>query len=357
MKKILNLSLILVAIFVSSLVLNVKAAGTVTWSGPSKVVIERTVENVSNPITNTFTYTFCSVGTGAGCTIDNTIVFNGSEAVSDNKVVKTKDLTFDGFTYTKPGDYTYTLTETATSNDAYPKDDVNNYTIVVSVRNEVDANNIPTGNFTASLVLKDKDGEKVTTTGSNPPKAEFVNGINDSNFGHLVVSKTVKGTSADVNEYFPITVTFGDSNTYSITGVDQSVVYNGSTIANPTETTNGTATIYLKNGQSATIGRSGSGSSAFDTIPVNTTYSVSENKGTYTATYKVNNGSEVTGDSFSNASVASGSNLVAFTNTKNSSPVTGVIVNVVPYILLVVVAICGTLIYTTLKARKLKEVM
>lgn len=361
MKKIFNvynIGLVLAIALISVFALKpVKAAGTVTWSGANSVTIDRTINDVTIAPTVTYTYTVAAVSgnpDGAGSIPTSaTVAFNGSESVTSNSVNKTQSLSFSGATFTKPGDYSYTITESATNNVAYPIDSTNHYTVIISVRNAVDANNIPTGDFNASLVLKDKDNSKVETTGGAAPEAAFVSSPDSSGFGHISVSSAVKGTTADLNEYFPYTVTLSDStNTYSISGLDSAATCTG-VATQPSTVSGGTATFCLKHGQTAVIGQDGSAGSEFDSIPTSVTYGVSVNNLGYDETkYSIDSGAETTGTSFTNHALNAGNNQAAFTNNKSASALTGVLTTIIPYILVVIIAVCGTVAYTTLKQRK-----
>ena len=361
MKKIFNvynIGLLLVVALISVFSLkSVKATGTVTWSGASSVTLDRTIQNVSIAPTVTYTYAVAAVNgnpEGAGSIPTSaTIAFTSSDTVSGNSVHKTQSLSFSGATFVRPGDYSYTITESASNNSSYPKDSTNSYTVIISVRNDVDANNVPTGDFTASLVLKDKDNQKVEAQSGQAPVAAFVSSPDTSDFGRISVTNTVKGTTADMNEYFPYTVTLSDStNSYSISGLDSGATCTGVN-SQPSTVTGGTATFCLKHGQTAVIGQDGSSGNEFDTIPTSVTYGVSVNNLGYDSTqYSIDSGTATTGTSFTNHALSSGNNAANFTNNKSANALTGVLTTIIPYILVIIIAVCGTVAYTTLKQRK-----
>ena len=306
MKKIINIrniTLILVVVLIGVLSLKikeVKAAGTVTWSGPSSVTIRETLSNVVNPIVAHRAYylqeNFGNYNTVATATIN----YTASDTYTNYQITKTAVMNLSSLTFTAPGDYEYRIYEDVLydSNDRYIDNYFYNsnysydhfvpyYNAIVQVRNVVDGNNVPTGNFTASLILEkweyndqtdDWECSKVSPS-SGVLYADYNYEPYPDAFGHIELSKTVKGTGADRNKYFPFTITINndisiegliDSSgwTYPISGLDTTVTYNGSTISNPTSITDGTSTtIYLKHGQTAIIGQVTSGGSSFDAIP------------------------------------------------------------------------------------------
>ena len=353
--NVYNVGLMLVVALVSALVLktvDVNAAGTITWDHDNnKITIDRTVTNVVNPVTTTFGYTITADSgnpTGAtGAPTTASVVFNNATPAS-NQVEQTQDVDFSGMSFDKPGDYTYVLAEASTTDSAYPVDSTDRYTAVLQVRNDLDANGVPTGNFTVTMIVKDKDNNKVTASGGKFP-APFTSAASASNFGHIALEKTVKGNAADLNEYFAYTITLGGTGTHTITGLDASTPAG----SNPSTITGGTATtIYVKHGQKILIGQEGTGQSAFDTIPVGTTYSIAEAANGYTAEYSVNGGTAVSSDTLSGGTITAAENSVAFTNTKTQQIATGILTTVIPYILLIAIGVGGTLAYMTLKEKK-----
>ena len=210
---------------------------------------------------------------------------------------------------------------------------------------------------------------------------------------------------ADINEYFPFTVSIDDVDdvfdgwVYPISGIDSTVTYNGSTVSNPTTITSGTpTTIYLKHGQTAIIGQVTSGGNTFDAIPsfyctggghypTVTSYnfsknlrirklanidgktcygsyvSISENSGSYTPSISLDGSDYISGDSFDDIDgldlidntslpVESETNAYYFANTKEMSPVTGLIFTILPYVILIGIGIGGALLFINLKKKK-----
>lgn len=416
MKKVLNIKnigLLIIGILLSVLVINtkeVKATGTVTWSGPSSITIRETINHIAGPITASREYR----GFGQPVTIN----YTASDIPTNNLITKTTILDFSSIDFTDavPGDYTNQIIagDLIDSNDNFLSDYITgpstNYQITLSIRNVVDANNVPTGNFTASLILEsctydeqnDEDVCSKVSPSSGVLYADFDYETDPDNFGHIELSKTVKGIGADTTKYFPFTITIDEDNnnnvypfessgwTYPISGIDSTVTYNGSTVNNPTTITVGTpTTIYLKHNQTAIIGRVTSGGETFDTIPhgechyyqatpksydnsnsfeikklavieengywvCNGSYfTVEENPGDYTASFSVNNGAVDEGYDIGYYGVNDGTNTADFVNTKEMSVVTGIVTIVLPFIIIVGISIGGIFLIRYLRNNKL----
>lgn len=427
MKKILNvknIGLLLTIVFISIIVFNVKNANAVlpgantTWTGTSSITIRETQTHIAGTIAGTYEYDLYDEN-GDSTGISATITYTGSETLTNYSITKTAVMDLSGLNhFDKPGDYTY-----------YLYGEPENYRIIVSVRNVVDANNIPTGSYTASLILEactydeqnDEDVCSKVSPSSGVLYADFNFEYSDYMVvGHIELSKTVKGIGADRGQYFPFSITIEDEDdyfdgwTYPISGIDSSVTYNGSTISNPTTITHGTSTtIYLKHGQTAIIGQATSGGETFDLIPVinngsitpvgpiepgippaqgydlskipkaqylfnnnlinpevkrvlgggesggnslmkPVVLSITETSGDYSATYDIDGEGQTSGNSFSDLTVLSGANSVDFVNTKEMSPVTGIIITILPYLILIGLSIGSTLLILHLKKEEKK---
>ena len=418
MKKVLNIKnigLLIIGILLSVLVINtkeVKATGTVTWSGPSSITIRETINHIAGPITASREYTSFDQPV--------TINYTASDLPTNNSITKTTVLDFSSIDFTDavPGDYTDQIVagDLIDSNDNFLSDYITgpstNYQITLSIRNVVDANNVPTGNFTASLVLERCEYNESTDEWDNCSKVSPSSGVlyadysyetNPDHFGHIEISKTVKGIGADTAEYFSMVITVNNvpgiaSSTatylldatgyvYPITGIDASVSYNGSTINNPATITVGTpVTIYIKHGQTAVIGQvTKSSGETFDAIPKGAVYSgkprsynrdkapqikrlgeladgswvfgsyftVSEDAKDYTPSFIVNNGNITSGYSVPNTGIDSGTNTLDFYNEKEMSVVTGIVTIVLPFIIIVGISIGGIFLIRYLRNNKL----
>ena len=319
--KLHNIGLMLIIAIVSIFsITKVNAVQPSSWeNNNNSITISREITNVTNPVTNTFTYSITADSNNpVGATnvpSPVNIVFDGTESIINNTVTKTGTINFANMSFEHPGTYNYTIAESITSDASiYPKDTTNTYTATIFVENVLDANDVPTGNIKATLLLKQGANKIADYT------ARFTGSASLSAFGNLKLSKTVTGNIADTADYFEYTITInGTSDTYNITGLTSSITYEGIAKANPTTITGGTPTkVYLKHGDIATIGVTNN----LNAIPTSATYSIVETTTApagYTASYKINNGSAVSSAAIANESIVTGDNVVAYTNNKNSS--------------------------------------
>ncbi len=139
--------------------------------------------------------------------------------------------------------------------------------------------------------------------------------------GDLTLSKTVSGSAANPNEHFTFTLTKeGINGTYSVTysGTDGCDESHGQTIV----FTNGTATLVLKDGESAAI-------SGLPTGTIN----IKEATGQYQTSYTINGGEVITYiESGADVSISSTPAAVNFVNKLDAQPVTGLRMDSLPYI-------------------------
>ncbi|MBQ3436026.1 MAG: BspA family leucine-rich repeat surface protein [Bacilli bacterium] len=280
-----------------------------------------------------------------------TLSFDGSETVSNSYTVSkssTINLSNIGLNFTKPGNYELKVKEISTSNSAYPIDDDNEYTIVIQVTNVLDANNVPTGNFNATFAIKDDNDTKVNNMPFSEPKDE-------SKFGYIEVSKTVKGVMADRTEEFEFSIQVDDDEEIDIacenySGSEKYLISGTGITEDGNEVTkckSGTKdTIHLTHGQSATIGRFTYNNNNYNSISIDDYYSIFEDeKDGYTTSFKVGSGSETISSEMSPTAVSNGANSVTFYNQNEGSPVTGFILTILPYLILIGLGVVGISLY------------
>ena len=155
--------------------------------------------------------------------------------------------------------------------------------------------------------------------------------------GSLSVTKNVEGNLGDKTKYFAITVTLTgeEGKTYAATYP----VSGGSKLGNGTDNLAATtisvgkpATFWLKDGETFTISN----------LPYNVSYTVEEIAGSaegYTVSYSGNQ----------NSRISKATDTVTVTNTKNSAVDTGIVLDSLPYVLLIAVAVVGVVIFTSRK--------
>ena len=254
----------------------------------------------------------------------------------------------------KVGAYTYTISETDPQIPGI-KQVRSSLTMIVTVINKNGELNQGYGYIVA---LKD-DGTKV------PANEAFKNSYGDSNLQSLELSKTIHGSLGNLQDTFTFNVKFSAAN-----GVDASK-YKGVSVTNGTEHIEGLSNTVndglLELGKTYTVTLGHDNSITFGNLPEGVTYEISENTTTLNAENKYVNGeytvsvSDTKGTSRVNetaktlvavneanthfgikGAITTGTNPVAFHNTKEGTPDMGVVLDNAPYIaMLAIVAIGG----------------
>lgn len=254
----------------------------------------------------------------------------------------------------KVGAHTYTISETDPQIPGI-KQVRSSLTMIVTVINKTGELNQGYGYIVA---LKD-NGTKV------PANEAFKNSYGDSNLQSLELSKTIHGSLGNLQETFTFNVKFSAAN-----GVDVSK-YKGVSVTNGTEHIaglNNTANdglLELDKPYTVTLGHTDS--ITFGNLPEGVTYEISENtttlnaeskyvNGEYTVSVSDTKGTNRDGETAKTlvavneenthfgikGTITTGTNPVAFHNTKEGSPDMGVVLDNAPYIaMLAIVAIGG----------------
>lgn len=228
--------------------------------------------------------------------------------------------------YETVGIYKYTLQEVAgnTAGVTYRTDAI---TLVVNVINV--------------------EGGKIRVSGVHAEKADSddkSSSFDDNKYsaGALDVTKTVAGNMGDKDKYFEFTVTLNApdgadvKSVIGVNGADLSYVDAESGEKNPSDITIGQGTVfYLKHGETLT----------FTNVPYGVTYTVVENdanKDGYTTT--------VTGTA--SGKIEAPDTKVGYTNEKKGDVDTGVVLNNMPYILVLAVLAAGVAVFIIRKRRE-----
>ena len=276
------------------------------------------------------------VSTGSSGFTASTTISAAEAAAEDGKSIPLADL-FANAQFPHAGVYAYKLTEEAATFTAADNETLTcntesaEYTVIAVVENGDE------GPAISEILVRDKDGEK---TGS----AAFNNKYEKTNDDKaLTVSKTVAGAMGDKKSDFTFTLTITKPADSAITTAPVGKIGSESvTLAW------GENTIQLKNGETLEV----------TGVPYGSTYQVEEaatdssiqNYASY-ETKVVVNGAEKSGkDTGSTLLSDTTANTVAFTNTLDEIPVTGVIINTLPYILIVAIAAAG-FFYMQMKKR------
>lgn len=291
------------------------------------------------------TATTPEIKAGVGAPTIGSAAFAHTDTIPGNKLVS-KDVTvsFDGVSFPTAGIYRYVITETDPTGVAGLAVSEEDKTIYLDV-----------------YVTNGAADREVTyyqmTTSANPPT--YDEGTKNPNYGatkftgdedayttyQLTVTKNVEGTMADMTETFRIDV--------DLTGlVDGTKVTVDETMQSEAAA-NGTLSVSKELGHSDSVVLTG--------VPANAVYTVVENLSeneAYDVTYKIDASGETgatydaDGDEGKGAyTTANGENMgsaahtVTVINTKNAVNPTGIVMNVAPYALMVVIALSGMMVF------------
>jgi len=326
---------VFLSIFTFITATSVYAATPLTLSGASTVPVTRNVTGVSNPVVNTFTYTITPDASNPA-TVSNaptslTIAFDGSETISSNTVTKSGNIDFNGATFTEPGNYTFRVVESASTNSTTYPVSTDQYDVFVQVRYDTTAND---GTMVATVLNQGK----LTTENT---KSNIVYPAN-SRFTNISISKTVTGDMGDISRYFAINVTVPGN-----TG-DSYVVSGGSYQSNPNSiTANTETTIYLKSGETIQIGYDSTNS--LNQIPIGDSYTVSEDAVEhYTTTIDNTEVSTINKTTV----VDPNSNITNIVNDYSTANLTGIILNITPFVILIIISAIGFVFFKKKKIKK-----
>jgi hypothetical protein len=276
------------------------------------------------------------VSTGSSGFAASTTISAADAAAADGKSIPLSEL-FTNATFPHAGVYAYKLTEeaatyTAADNETLTCNTKNaEYTVIVVVGNGAN------GLVISKIQIRDKDGNK---TGS----AAFNNKYEKTNDDKaLTVSKTVAGAMGDKVSPFTFTLTITKPADSAITTVPV-----GKKGTESVTLKWGANTIQLKDGETLEVKGVPYGST-YQVVEADTDSSI-QNYASY-ETKVVVNGTEKPGkDTGSTRLSDTTANTVAFTNTLVEIPVTGVIINTLPYVLIVAIAAAG-FFYMQMKKR------
>lgn len=317
---------------------------------------------------------------------DDTGKYNDESTAGLNVVSKQSANIFDGKTFPHAGVYVYTVEETGDDANGYGMDYSEAvYTMRVYVKNGTNGTYV--ASVTAEKTTDDDgtaitDGEKVDPTPDDNPadgisnEFAFVNVFTkqggsegDDNekpdpipdetdpeypeylekIASLVIDKTVAGEYGDKTMDFNFSITLTKSPTAEDSTYTAKIYTRGTATAVDTKTvTSGTPCEFtLKDNQML----------IFEDLPAGTTYNVTETTvAKYTATTElVANGVTTSGNEIiNNALVGEKDNYARYTNTFDDSSVTptGIIINNLPFILMIVIAGAGIVLFVISRRRK-----
>ena len=310
-----------------------------------------TVEPIIGDVNEEFEYT---ISTAQSHAPSATIASEGKLTFT-NTDTKTLAVTFDATQPFKDGDtvvagrYTYTLTESDQGSEAVTTEGATSYTITVRV---VNSNSAEPGALEVDQITVVATGDN-TNTKTTP---NFVNHYNE--YADLTVGKEVTGKGANVADAFNFTIEitlpetyYGTSNLtkeFTVTGS------NGQTVTSDADVVNGKIS-FASNTVTLTGTMKDNDRVVIANLPAGTTYKVSEKNTDYYETYTLN-GSEsaIEGTATNTLTLSNADASVIFTNDKGSNPLTGVIVNNMPYIALLGASGAGLVVLAASKKRSKK---
>lgn len=270
-----------------------------------------------------------------------TVDYSNADTVTSGISSKTVAEIFSGVTFPHAGVYTYTVQETAgetSVENGTVTYDGSVYTVRVYVKNTEN------GGLAIDQITAAKSGAAGTEEKQDAIK--FVNKFEKTT--SLTVAKHTKGALADKTKAFTFKVTF-----------TKPATYDGSTFVSGNDT--------YTFGQEYTFTLADGGQKVFSNLPAGTRYVVTEveaadgyapsvtvvENGTQTVTNKTaaDADSLATAETGKTNLAGEGTNTVTFTNTYKDVPITGIIMNNLPFVILILAAAAGLVGYLVIRRK------
>lgn len=286
------------------------------------------------------TATSPAIKAGLGTPTIANVVFTPKDAVSDSKVSKDVTVNFSGITFPTAGIYRYVITETNPTVAGLETGDANTIYLDVYVTNVAGNRAITYYQMSTSDAAPTyaQDNNKAPTY-----NAKFTEDTDTYTTYTLTVTKNVEGTMADMTQKFSIDVDF--------TGLSEGtkVKVDGVQTADGASDT-GALSVNKSLGDNESMTITG--------VPADAVYTVVENIAktegyTTTATVQQGTGTATTANvtvadttqTVAQQTMGKNDNTVTVINTKNAVNPTGIILNVAPYALMVVIALAGVVVF------------
>lgn len=295
---------------------------------------------------------------------DTTFTFNITQTAGDETTVaKTTTAAFNADTVTNDLVSKAATTELADASK-YPHAGV--YTFTVSEeKGNVAGMTYDIKTYTVNVyVVNDGDGLKVDSITANDGTAKVTDMSFDNTYvkdSSLTIKKEVTGTQADRTKHFNFTINMTkastdtrDSYKGTIVNGDNCKVTHQDVVLTFDEKGKATANVELCDGDKIT----------FNNIAAGTRYTVTETgaEDGYTpsvavvenggAAQKATAKTETDGISADNKLIGENTNSVVFTNAYADTPITGVIINNIPYVVLVATAVCALVALVLINRRR-----
>lgn len=340
---------------------------TGTESNPAELWLAKEL-NIADGVSwdgQSFTFDFNQTGfNGAIPTTNYTVNLDTTLTVSSSDTVDSKNV-LAGKSFPAAGMYTYTVTETGDDDldedgygltlsdaqytvDVYVKNGTNGtYVYSVTVDKEMNDAGENTGTDLGKVDPNPGDGQE-DSSGFRFVNTYTTQAGTEDDYGYLglSLSKTVVGEYGDRTKDFTFTLNLTAPSTESNTSKTfEAYVVNG------TQTTKldnnlgyGDNTVYLSHGETIKVYG----------LPAGTKYTLTETEETdYTASYVIDSGTSTSSNQTNQVTIGNAASTVAFTNTydDNSVTPTGIIINNLPFVLMVVIAGSGLALYVVSKRR------
>lgn len=339
MKKLFSLTLALIMVLTLSIAVFAKDSQDASFY--LKYKLEN--DNTSNPA-EAFTFTFingtvtdAAAGVVAPEIPDATVPF-GASAATPTGLQQQVQVALSRVTWPSVGIYTYDVKQVAGTTAGVTYSNVTARLKVTVARDETISDESANKYYVAFVSLAlDEDGNGIP----GQKTAEFVNTYSA---GSLDVKKVVTGNLGDQTKDFNVTVTFtapaglsvNSEIKYTDDGEEKTIVpskWNGAEGASKTAS----VVIDLKHNETVT----------FTNIPYGVTYTVVEDDYTSEAMGKYDEADYTFSDP--DKEIDSSSDTVTITNTKESPVDTGIVLDSLPYVLLIAIAVVGVVIFTSRK--------
>lgn len=297
----------------------------------------------------TFSFTAESEDEDAPTAVIEKITYNGQDNKGDlteGKYILSKNVTIQFGDWKHAGVYDYTVKETKENADGVTYDE-SEYVLHVYVKNQ------PDGSVEIETITAEKENKKQA-------EVLFTNIYRKNT--KLEIEKQTTGEYADLTKMFDFEITFTDAATAKGT------TYNGEIKKGDADTGR---KVTCKAGEKATFQLADDEKLVFSSIPAGTRYIVNEigKKDNYTPSVNVTeNGTptvsnkeaqeEQSLDSSNNGKnnlAGEGENKVTFTNKYKEVAITGIVMNNLPFILLVAVAVAAFASLAVMKRHRISE--
>ncbi|HIR40948.1 MAG TPA: QVPTGV class sortase B protein-sorting domain-containing protein [Candidatus Egerieicola pullicola] len=282
---------------------------------------------------------------GVGSPTIQPVKFDGDPAPVGNVYTEPVTVDFSGVTFSHPGVYRYMITrdDSASTSLSASDSDTRYLDVYVGWENydDEDGGAIPSN---AKLVIYDY---KLVTDVNNVPDADGTyTDTSAKSAGYenayattqLTVTKAVTGAMGDKDEMFSFTIDLTDSETSSVTVKIGDAAGTSQSTANPIRLDEA-----IKDGQTITI----------TGLPVGTDYTITETDADGYETSYVGATASSSNTKEASGTITDGTNAVTVTNNRDSVSPTGIMMDIAPYAVLVVIAAAGCFIF--LRKRHAKE--